>query len=182
MPNPLDSLAVLPIATGLTFLLRSVGVAFSEVVIAHLDTVGSSRPLRRSALGLAAAVTLGFLLIAVTPLSSLWFGEVTGLSENLARLARSGLFFALLLPGVSTVQSWMRGIVLHSRETRSVTESTLIYFALSAGVLWTGIVWGKHGGAFVGLAAMTVGDLAAAGWLVWRSRHARKSLQARDSA
>jgi hypothetical protein len=180
MPNALDSLAVLPVVTSLTFLLRSTGVAYSEVVIAHLGAEGSARPLRRFALGLIAAVTVGLLLVAATPLSRLWFGTVTGLSENLVQLARSGLWFALLLPGVSTLQSWLRGIVLHSRRTRSVTDATLIYFVLLVGILWIGIEWSRYSGVHVGLAAMTVGELAGAGWLAWRSRWARKALRVRD--
>jgi len=181
MPNALDSLAVLPVVTSLTFLFRSTGVAYSEVVIAHLGTKGSARSLRRFALGLIAAVTAGLLLIAATPLSRLWFGTVTGLSENLVRLARSGLWFALFLPGVSALQSWMRGIVLHSRRTSSVTEATLIYFALLAGILWVGIEWSRFSGVHVGLVAMTVGELVGAGWLVWRSRGTRSALRVRDA-
>lgn len=182
MPNALDSLAVLPIVTSLTFLLRSVGVAYSEVVIAHLETPGSARPLRRFSLGLAAAVTLGLLLVAATPLARFWFGTVTGLSETLVGLARSGLWFALLLPGVSTLQSWLRGIVLHSRRTRSITESTLVYFVLLAAVLWFGIESARHSGIYVGLLAMTAGELAGAGWLIWRSHKTRRALHLRDTA
>ena len=182
MPNALDSLAVLPVVTSLTFLLRSIGVAYSEVAITHLDARGSARPLRRFALGLIVAVTLGLLVVAATPLSRLWFGTVTGLSEQLVRLARSGLWFALFLPGVSTLQSWMRGIVLHSRRTRSVTEATVLYFALLVGVLWIGIEWARHSGVFVGLAAITVGEMAGAVWLIWRSRRARRALHLRDAA
>ena len=182
MPNALDSLAVFPVITSLTFLLRSTGVAYSEVVIAHLDSEGSARPLRRFAFGLAAAVTVGLLAIAATPLSRVWFGTVTGLSASLVRLARSGLWFAVLLPGLSTLRSWLQGIVLHSRRTRSVTEATSFYFVLLAAILWIGIGWSRYGGVYVGLAAMTVGELAGAAWLAWRSRGARDALRARDAS
>jgi len=181
MPDALDSLAVFPVLTSLTFLFRSTGVAYSEVVIAHLDSTGSARPLRRFGFGLAAVVTVGLVLISATPLSRFWFGTVTGLSETLVRLARSGLWFAVLLPGVSTLRSWLQGIVLHSRRTRSVTEATSFYFVLLVAILCIGIEWSRHSGVYVGLAAMTVGELAGAAWLAWRSRGARRSLQARDA-
>lgn len=180
MPSALDSLAVLPIVTSLTFLFRSLGVSYNEVVVTHIETPGSTRPLRRFGLGLATAATVGLLLIAATPLSRLWFGTVTGLSETLVDLARNGLWFALLLPGVATLQSWLRGIVLHSRRTRSISEATLAYFAILVGVLWIGIAWNRYGGVKVGLAAMTAGELAGAAWLFWRSRKARRSLHLRD--
>lgn len=180
MPNALDSLAVLPVITGLTFLLRSTGVAFSEVVIAHLDTRGSARTLRRFALGLMSATTLGMLLVAATPLSRLWFGTITGLPENLIHLAQSGLWFALILPALSTLQSWYQGVVLHSRRTRSITEAVLVYLFASTGILIAGIQWGAIAGVHVGLLAMTLGELTRAGWLGWRCRHARSVLWERD--
>jgi hypothetical protein len=181
MPNALDSLAVLPVITGLTFLLRSAGVAFSEVVIAHLDTRGSARTLRRFAFGLMSATTVGMLLVATTPLSRIWFGTITGLPENLIGLARGGLWFALLLPALSALQSWFQGIVLHSRRTRSITEAVLVYLFASTAILIAGIQWGAIAGAYVGLGAMTVGELARTAWLGWRGRCARLALWERDS-
>ncbi|MBU0596228.1 hypothetical protein KJ567_06060 [Candidatus Bipolaricaulota bacterium] len=181
MPNALDSLAVLPVITGLTFLLRSAGVAFSEVVIAHLDTRDSARTLRRFAFGLMGATTAGMLLVATTPLSRIWFGTITGLPENLIDLARGGLWFALLLPALSALQSWFQGIVLHSRRTRSITEAVLVYLLASTAMLIAGIQWGAIAGAYVGLGAMTVGELARTAWLGWRGRCARLALWERDS-
>ena len=181
MPNALDSLAVLPVITGLTFLLRSTGVAFSEVVIAHLETRGSARTLRRFAFGLMSATTVAMLLVAATPLSRIWFGTITGLPENLIGLARTGLWFALLLPALSALQSWFQGIVLHSRRTRSITEAVLVYLFASTAILIAGIQWGTIAGASIGLLAMTIGELARAAWLGWRCRRARNALWERDS-
>ena len=182
MPDALDSLAVLPVITGLAFLLRSTGVAFSEVVIAHIDTPGSTRTLRRFSFGLMSATTLGMLLVASTPLSRVWFGTITGLPENLIGLARSGLWFALLLPALSALQSWFQGVILHSRRTRSITEAVLLYLFVSSALLIAGIRWGAMEGVYVGLAAMTLGEVARAAWLGWRGRRARLALWARDSS
>ena len=180
MPNALDSLAVLPVITGLSFLFRSTGVAFSEVAIAHLDTVGSMRTLRRFAFGLMAATTAGMLLVASTPLSRIWFATITGLPEDLTGLARHGLWFAVLLPSLAALQSWFQGVILHSRRTRSVTEAVLIYLFVSTAILLAGIQWGTMAGAYVGLVAMTLGEIARAVWLGWRGRRARLALWARD--
>jgi len=182
MPNALDSLAVLPVITGLAFLLRSTGIAFSEVVIAHLDTRGSARTLRRFAFGLMSVTTVGMLLVASTPLARIWFGTITGLPENLIGLARTGLWFALLLPALSALQSWFQGVVLHSRRTRSITEAVLVYLFVSTAILIAGTQWGTMAGAYVGLVAMTLGEVARAAWLGWRGRRARVALWERDSA
>ena len=181
MPNALESLAVLPVVMGLTFLLQSTGVAYSEVVIAQLDERRSTDPLRRFTFGLMAATTLGLLLIVSTPLSRVWFGTITGLSDPLIDLARRALWIALLLPALSTLQSWLQGVILHSRRTRGITEAILLYLFVSTGLLWSGIQWGRVAGIYVGLVAMTIGELARSGWLAARSRGARRTLHARDA-
>jgi len=181
MPNALDSLAILPVITSLTFLFRSLGVAYNEVVITHVEQKGSTRLLKRFGFGLVVASTAGLLSIAATPLSHIWFGTVTGLSEHLVQLARAGLWVALLLPGFATLQSWLRGIVLHSRKTRSISEATLAYFVFLVIVLWIGIAWNRFSGVQVGLLAMTVGEFSGAVWLFWRSRNTRHLLRLRDA-
>ena len=182
MPNAIDSLAVLPVITGLTFLFRSVGISYSEVVIAHLHHPGSSRALRRFAYGLMFATTASLLIIAATPLSGIWFGAVTGLTGRLVAMARNGLFFALLLPALSVAQSWNQGVVLHSRRTRCITEAVLIYLVVSVVILWIGVRAGRVSGIYFGLLAMSVAEVFRNGWLWWRSRRARAELCRRDGA
>ena len=47
MPRALISLAAWPVVTGLIFMLRSLGIAFNEVVVALLDEPGAAPALRR---------------------------------------------------------------------------------------------------------------------------------------
>ena len=180
MPNAIDSLAVLPVITGLTFLLRSVGVAYSEVVIAYLDHPGSTRPLRRFSQIMMAATTAGLVLIAATPLAGLWFGTVTGLEPHLVEMARTGLLFAVILPALSVAQSWTQGIILQSKKTRSITEAIFIYLAVSTAILWVGVAIGRIDGIYVGMLAMTLGEGLRNLWLWLRSRRARNDLCERD--
>jgi hypothetical protein len=182
MPAALDSLAVLPVITGLTFLFRSVGLAYGEVVIAHLGAPGSTAPLRRFTVALMGAGTLGLLLISATPLSRVWFGTITGLTGHLIDFARSGLLFAVLLPALATAQSWYQGILIHSERTRGVTESMLIYLAATASVLWAGVHWGRYSGIYVALVAMTIGELLRNAWLWRRSRRERRPGDAKGAA
>ena len=79
MPEAIASLAVWPVVTGLVFMLRGLGVAYNEVVVALLEETGSSPPLRRFAANLAFAMTTAIILLAVTPLSRIWFGGVSAL-------------------------------------------------------------------------------------------------------
>lgn len=180
MPNALDSLAVLPVINGLVFLFRSVGAAYNEVVIAHLDRPGSSIALARFARRLALGTTLGLVVIAATPLSRVWFGSISGLDGSLMELAQSSLWLTLLLPGLAATQSFLQGIILHSKRTRSITEAVFVYLVASVVVLWVGVAWGGTSGAFVALASLAVGELLRTAWFVWRSREPRRVLRERD--
>ena len=171
----------LTVITSMTFLFRAGGIAYSEVVIAMLGKNGAYPALRKFAIGLMAVMTAGILLIAATPLGSIWFGSITGLSDDLLSLARAGLWFALLLPGLSALQSWFQGIVMHHKRTNAITEAVIVYFIVAASILFVGVAWSRARGIYVALFAMTMGEFVRLGWLAWRSRKARRVLKARDS-
>ncbi|MEW5826141.1 MAG: hypothetical protein AB1778_04850 [Candidatus Bipolaricaulota bacterium] len=180
MPDPLESLAVLPVVNGLVFLFRSVGAAYSEVVIATLGRPGSTRAVARFAGALALATTAGLVVITVTPLSSIWFGWISGLSGPLAALAKSGLWLTLTLPAAAALQSYFQGFLVYSRKTRSLTEAVLIYLAATVALLAAGAAWAGAPGVSIALASISVGEWLRTGWFAWRSRSARQSLAERD--
>ncbi len=180
MPNALDSLAVVPVVNGLVFLFRSVGAAYNEVVIAHLDRPGSSVVLARFARRIGIATTLGLAVVTATPLARVWFGTISGLDGSLMELARSTLWITLLLPGLAAMQSFLQGIIVHSRRTRGVTEAVFVYLASSVVILGIGVAWGGASGAFLAMASIAVGEILRTSWFVWRSREPRRLLRERD--
>lgn len=182
MPRALDSLAVWSVVTGFVFLLRSVGVAYSEVVIAMLDEPRSSQTLRRFMIILTVVVIILPLVVAATPLAMVWFERVSGLRADLALLSRRGLWLALLMPAVAVLQSWYQGLIVHSRRTRGITEAVAIYLVTSGLILWGGVVWGRIPGLYVGLTAVSIGRLVQTGWLWYRSRAAQRQVEERDEA
>ncbi len=182
MPRAIESLALWSVVGGLVFLLRSVSVASNEVIIALIGERGAAHRLHRFALALAATTGSLLFLVTVTGLSHLWFGTVTGLDQPLIALARTSLWFALPLPVLSALQSWYQGVVLHSKQTRSITEAVLIYLGVTALVLGVGIVWGGATGLYVGLLSMSLAEATRTGWLAWRSRSARRALLASEDA
>ncbi len=180
MPEALASLAVWSVVTGLIFLFRSLGIAYNEVVVALLDEARSSAALRRFAIILTVLTTIGLLLFSTTSLSTWYFTEISALPPHLAEIARLGLFFTLPLPALSVIQSWFQGAILHSRRTRVITESVIIYLTTSVVTLVGGVVWGQAVGLYIGLASLTVSTLAQTAWLWLRSRPVLTQLRQRD--
>ena len=98
---------------------------------------------------------------------------MSALSPDLAALARAGLWLALPMPALSTLQSWFQGAILHSRRTRGITEAVVIYLAASALVLGAGVAWQGTTGLYVGLAGLVLATAVQTAWLWRRSRAAR---------
>jgi progressive ankylosis protein len=180
MPRTLESLAAWPALSGLVFFLRSLGVAYNEVVVSMLDEPYSSGPLRRFALWLLTLTTALVVLITVTPLSTLWFGKISALEPELASLARAGLWFALPLPAMSVLQSWFQGAILYGKHTRGLTESVVVYLLIDGIILLAGVAWGKTTGFYVGWLALMIATLAQAAWLWLRSRSIMREIALRD--
>ncbi len=181
MPRALDSLAIWPVVSGLIFMLRSMGVAFNEVVVARLDDPLSSRSLRRFANLLTGLSTLLLLIFVTTPLANWWLQDITALDPALVRLARNGLWIGLLLPGLTTFQSWYQGVILNTRKTRAIPEAVFVFLIITSAVLAMGVFWQKIIGLYVSLGAVVLGSLIQTLWLGYRSRSAVENLYQRDA-
>ena len=170
MPEPLSSLAVWPVVTGLVFMVRGLAIAFNEVVVALLDEEGAYAALRRFTFILAAGTTALLLLLAATPLSRIWFEVVSALPPDLSALAGVAIWLALPLPALNALQSWHQGRLLHSRRTRGISESVVIFLVVNTAILIAGVMWGGVTGLYVGLTAMVMSMAAQTGWLAFRAR------------
>ena len=182
MPLALESLAVWPVVSGFIFMLRSMGVAFNEVVVALVDEPRSVNALRRFTGILTISTTAVILLIAATPLARLWLQDVSALSPELASLARTGLWIGFLLPGLNALQSWYQGVLLNSGKTRGISEAVIVFLLTTGAVLIFGVIWGKMTGLYIGLIAFSAGMIFQTLWLFIRSRAPMALLIARDAA
>lgn len=180
MPNALASLAIWPVINGLIFLLRSMGMAYNEVVVALLDEPGSTQSLRRFSWVLTAFVTILLLIVAATPISRLWFGAVQGLNPTLVDIAVLGLWIALPMPGLNVLQSWYQGAIVNGKRTRGVTEAVFIFLVVMSLLLVSGAIWGQTTGLYVTLAAFSISMLIQTVWLWFRSRKTLRAAQERD--
>lgn len=181
MPRALDSLAVWPVISGLMFSIRSVGIAYNEVVVTLLDKPRSTRNLSRFAAILTSLTSAILLIVAATPLSRLWLQDVSALSPTLTTLAKTALWFGVLIPGAHTLQSWYQGAILYSKKTRGIPEAVGIFLVITLTTFGIGIAWDGPPGLYISVAGFSLGMTAQAGWLWRRSRPALKKVYARDA-
>jgi len=181
MPSALESLAVWPVIFGLLTMWQSMGIAYNETVIALLDEPHAVYRLRHFATILVMLTTLLLFIMVATPLATLWFRGVAGLTPSLVTLAQQALWLGLLLPGLRVLQSWFQGTLTYSRHTRGITEAFALSLVISGGILWVGVTRGQIAGLFVGLTAVVAGVLVQTLWLWHRARPVLQALQARDT-
>lgn len=177
MANPLQTLAVWPVISSLSFLFVTPGAAYNEVVIALLDRPGSRRSLQKFMYILMGSQLAVMLVFAFTPLSSLWFSKVSGLPPDLAELATNA--FRILVPTalISPLNSWFTGAILHNRQSRAVTEGMAIYLFMYVGGLTLGAWVADASGVYIAVVAAILSSLAQTLWLGWRSRAAMHALE-----
>jgi hypothetical protein len=158
---PLPSLAVWPVVTSMIFLFRSGGVAFQEVGIA-LD---SDREVGRTAVLLGSCASLALALVALTPLETVWFERLTGLTHELAIFALWPVRILIFYPMLEYILSFQRAQWIVAHRTGVITISTAIEAVTLAGVVAVAIGTLGMIGAVAGAIALVVGRVASSGYL-----------------
>ncbi|RKZ12261.1 hypothetical protein DRQ53_10985 [bacterium] len=134
--HPLQSLAVLPVLNGLTFIFRALALSYQEVAIALVGDGGEHfAKIRGVARGLFLVVLACLALIAWTPFGSWWLREVQGLDAELADFALLPLRIYAFLPAMSVVQSFQRAVLVHARRTGSMGWATAVELSVLAACL-----------------------------------------------
>ncbi|MBK8231336.1 MAG: hypothetical protein IPK72_12260 [Candidatus Eisenbacteria bacterium] len=180
MPRPLESLAVWPVVTGIGFTLRSVGIAFNEVVVSTLERPGAPRALRHFMFRLSGLTFVIHLIMVATPLAGLYFASVSGLAPALAGMAANAWWLALPATCLAVVQSWYTGLLTAHRQTRAIPEAVTLSVVASGLVLAAGIGLQRSLGLYIGVAGLGLGNLAMLAWLHYRTRSIRAGLRLRD--
>jgi O-antigen/teichoic acid export membrane protein len=150
--------------------MRSAGLAFNEVVIAHADEPGAEAKLHRFAWGWGMGFTLALGVIATTPLADLWFQDAMGLDPKLADLGVAALWLAVPLPILTFLQSHWQGLLVHQHRTRAVTGSVGLFLIVTVLIIVAGVLIGRWSGLEVTLFSFTVGNAAQLFWLRYKWR------------
>jgi O-antigen/teichoic acid export membrane protein len=158
----LESLAVLPVITSFVFIFRAFGLSYQEVIIAQIgDDKKGYLPLRNFAIILAVALSATLLLIAFTPLSEIWFKDVSGLSDFLSGFARTPLKIMAIIPALTVLISFQRSILVNDKNTGPITWGTAIEFAVIVMIMLLSINVFSFVGAVAATLSFVIGRAAA---------------------
>jgi len=163
----IESLAVLPVISGLIFLFMSCGMSFHEVVIALVgDKNRNFKALRNFALGLGL-VTVGLLAcIGFTPLSFFWFHRVSGLSVELTQFALTPVKLLTVMPGLWMLVSFQRSVLVSTRHTTPITWATGLELLIVLATLFVAIVYLDFIGAVAAATAFLLGRISGMLYLI----------------
>jgi hypothetical protein len=182
MPLAIESLAAWPTAGAVRYITGGFGGAYNEVVVALVERERSYRQLRLFAVGLGFFSTAVLAALTMPPVAHAIFARLMDLADPLPTIIHRCTLILVPLPAITVLQSYFQGIMLHSRRTRSITESVAIFLGVAAVALVGGVVWGGATGLYVTMAAFVLGELVRTFWLWFRSRGARRELRERDAA
>lgn len=158
----LESLAVMPVITSFVFIFRSLGLSYQEVVIALIGERSENyKPLRNFAAILGLTLTAVLITIAFTPLSNLWFEDVSGLSNALSRFAETPLMIMSLFPMLTVLISFQRAALVNSKITKPITFGTALEFLMIIIVLYITIEWFSLVGAIAATISFVIGRISA---------------------
>ncbi len=177
----LESLAVLPVIHSLVFIFRSIGLSFQEVGIALLgEDLKNFEPLRNFAILVGLFILALFSIVSFTPLSFLWFNNVSGLSLELSKFALMPTRILTLTPALMVGLTFLRAIMVNSRKTKQITLATAIeLMTVIVFLVITTQIFGMIGavGAAVSLA---IARLLANGYLLFPSIRVIKARVSKD--
>ncbi len=174
-PFPVESLAVLPVVNAFSFIFRAIGLSYQEVAIALLGKqLEHFRELLRFAVGLAIASSAALAVIAFTPLVTVWYQTISGLSPELAALAVTPTRIMAVLPALSVLLSFQRGMLVVGRLTRPITTATVVeVMGIGAGLAL--LIHGFHtAGVTAAAISFVIGRLGSNLYLVSPCLHVRR--------
>lgn len=169
----IESLAVLPVINALVFIFRSIGLSFQEVGIALFGKdFQHYEQLLRFAMNLAWIAAGALLVIAWSPLASIWFEDVSGLTPALAEFARLPLLILAVIPATTVWISFQRAVLINSKTTAPITIATTLEVSSAVLTLAICIGWFDMVGAAAAAIALITGRLVANVFLTRPHRYA----------
>lgn len=159
LPHDQETLAAWPVVFMLLLVLRGGGLALQEITVAQARDPEAGAALRRFTWLVGGATALATGLIAATPLLDHYLGRVIHLPADLYPYVRIGVLAGVLLPLVTALGSWMRGLLVAAGRTNVVYQGMGISLATHAALLALGVAL-KLPGMWVAAGGFTLAAIA----------------------
>ncbi len=134
------------------------------------ENLENYRPIRNFTLMLGSITTGLLTLVAFTPLATIWFQGISGLSMTLTDFALTGTQLMVLLPSMSVLISFQRGILVTCGKTAPISIATAIEVGVIIGIMLLAIGGLDIIGVFAAAGSVVVGRLCANFYLGWRMK------------
>jgi hypothetical protein len=170
MVNPIASLAVWPVLSGMINILRSFGNACNETTLSVVAKEGYYTVTRKFTFFIGLFCSFLYLLILLTPLGDFWFINLSSLPPNLVALAKQALPLIFLIPLVNAMLNFFQAILLAGKKTSGFLESLLLFLFLMLIIFGIGIKTQRWEGIFVILFGMNIATTAQMLWTAFRAR------------
>jgi Na+-driven multidrug efflux pump len=125
------------------------------------------------------SMILGFILsgimlfVVITPLSSFYFSNLSGLNDKIAALAIQAALPGLAFPFFSALRSWLRGLLLAHQRSGAVQLAMVSSLTTLIAILIVGQISARLPGVSIGMLALFCALVAEVGTL-WRLSYASK--------
>lgn len=163
----IESFAVMPVVTSFVFIFRALGLSYQEVVIALIrENYSTVKELKTFAYKLSLLAAGSLIIIAFTPLSEIWFRDISGLSDTLTEFARLPLMIMSFFPALTVLISFQRAVLVKAKNTRQITYGTAIEFVGIIIVVAICIKLFSLVGAVAATIAFVIGRIAACSYLM----------------
>ena len=176
MPNAAQSLAAWPVVFSIMLMTRSGGMAYQEVVISLDDSEQHHHALRNFTIRLGFALSLLLMVFAFSPVIGFYTSVILRVPENLHALVLVGAQAGVLLPLLTTLQSYLRALLMLSHKTATIYQAMIVGFVLTAATVWGGIALGMHGILAAAL-GLTIGQIVELGYLYLSYRRGKGALR-----
>ncbi|MHC1771043.1 MAG: hypothetical protein AB9907_04775 [Flexilinea sp.] len=177
MINPIVSLAVWPVLSGLLNILKSFGNACNEVTLTVLSIPGYFKTVRKFTFYVALASTFLFLVMTFTPLKEFWFIRLSALTDELSDLAGNALPLIFLIPFANAFLNFYQAILMINKKTKGILEALLVFFGIMLIFMGVGIYTQKWPGIYVILLGMNIAVVAQTIWSRVRVNRLKKGYQ-----
>ena len=170
LPHPEMTLAAWPVAAMILLIIRGFCFAIQEISVAQALKPESRRALRKFTLCVGTVTTLFTLIFVATPLLDLYTDTVLALPPHLKDSVRTGVGIAFLVPLLTALSSWVRGILVATKKTQTVYVGMGLNLGTHIALLILGVAF-QASGMVIAAVSMTVAATVEYIYLVRKTAH-----------